>query len=122
MNRNSAKKPAYRIDPIIEGGAQANDPIYHSPNSDFKPWNNQPEFSPKKREFVQVAESQVFPVTAVTTQTKNGGPISEFNPYIQGKNNGSPPPVTAVSTLIQDPSPTPNWPQQQPPQRYETFN
>lgn len=40
LHRNSGKKPIQRIDPIMEGGPQANDPIYHSPNSDFKPWHN----------------------------------------------------------------------------------
>lgn len=83
LNRNSGKKPVQRIDPIMEGGPQANDPIYHSPNSDFKPWNNQPEFSPKKQEQVQVFESQVYPTTAVSTQQRNNGQISQFNPYNQ---------------------------------------
>lgn len=40
MNRNSGQRKNQRIDPIIEGGSQANDPIYYSPTSDYKPWNN----------------------------------------------------------------------------------
>jgi hypothetical protein len=50
MNRNSAHKPNNQIDPILEGGMQANDPVYHEPNSQFKGWNDQPMFSPKKKD------------------------------------------------------------------------
>jgi hypothetical protein len=58
INGNSAHKPNNHIDPILEGGMQANDPVYHSPNSEFKAWNNQPQFSPKKKSQTQIYPNQ----------------------------------------------------------------
>ena len=94
MNQNSANKSPKKIDPIMEGGRHANDPVYHSPNSQFKPWGRQPQYSPKRGDQIQVFDSQYqnnnIPELEINHTIKND-PNDPYNDRVVRNNslNGS---------------------------------